>query len=133
MTLEFRLRYWAKALDVLGDLVDVVIEYDDLGHTTSSLISPSMYRKYLKPRHKELWGFIKSHSHARMFLHSCGAIYRLIPDFIEAGLDILNPIQLNAVNMGDTKQLKQELGKISLFGEEVLTRKRYYPEALHKR
>jgi uroporphyrinogen decarboxylase len=124
MTLQFRLGYWAKALEVLGDLVDVVVEYDDLGHTTSSLISPAMYRRYLKPRHKELWGFIKSHSHASMFLHSCGAISRLIPDFIEAGLDILNPIQVNATNMGDTKQLKQEFGKdITFWGGGVNTQR----------
>ena len=70
-----------------------------------------MYRRYLQPRHKELFRFIKSHSHAAIFLHSCGAIYKLIPDLIEAGVDILNPIQLGAVNMGDTKKLKQEFGK----------------------
>ena len=64
MTMQFRLAYWAKALEEVGDLVDVVVEYDDLGSNTSLLISPQMYRKYLKPRHKELFGFIKSHSHA---------------------------------------------------------------------
>jgi len=111
MTLQFRLGYWGKALEELGDLIDVVVEYDDLGHGTSSLISPQMYRRYLQPRHKELFRFIKSHSHAAIFLHSCGAIYKLIPDLIEAGVDILNPIQLGAVNMGDTKKLKQEFGK----------------------
>lgn len=111
MTLQFRLEYWGKALEELGDLIDVVVEYDDLGHGTSSLISPQMYRQYLKPRHKELFHFIKSHSHAAIFLHSCGAIYKLIPDLIETGIDILNPIQLGAVNMGDTKKLKLEFGK----------------------
>ena len=111
MTLQFRLEYWGRALEELGDLIDVVVEYDDLGHGTSSLISPKMYRQYLQPRHKELFQFIKSHSHAAIFLHSCGAIYKLIPDLIEAGVDILNPIQLGAVNMGDTKKLKQEFGK----------------------
>lgn len=124
MTLEFRLAYWAKVLEEIGDLVDVVVEYDDLGHTTNTLISPQMYRRYLKPRHRELWGFIKSHSHAAMFLHSCGSIYRLIPDFIDAGLDILNPIQLNAINMDDTKKLKREFGKdLTFWGGGVNTNK----------
>ncbi len=121
-TLQFRLSYWAKALEEIGDLVDVVVEYDDLGSTTSTLVSPAMYRKYLKPRHKELYSFIKSHAHVSVFLHSCGAIYPLIPDFIEAGVDILNPIQVSATNMGDGKKLKQEFGKdITFWGGGVNT------------
>jgi uroporphyrinogen decarboxylase len=120
LTLQFRLEYWGKALEELGDLIDVVVEYDDLGHGTSSLISPRMYKQYLQPRHKQLFDFIKSHSRAAIFLHSCGAIYKLIPDLIEAGVDILNPIQLGAVNMGDTKKLKQEFGKdITFWGGGV--------------
>jgi len=115
MVLEVRLAYWGKVLEELGDLIDVVLEADDLGHQTNSLISPQMYRRYLQPRHKELFHFIKSHSHAAVFLHSCGAIYRLIPDLIEAGVDILNPIQLSAANMGDTKKLKQEFGQYLTF------------------
>src|SRR4030042_2539186 len=122
VTLQFRLAYWANALEELGDLVDVVVEYDDLGSNTSLLISPQMYRKYLKPRHKELFEFIKKHSHASMFLHRCGAIYPLISDFIEAGVDILNPIQVSATNMGDGKKLKQELGKdLTFWGGGVNT------------
>jgi uroporphyrinogen decarboxylase len=122
ITLQFRLAYWAKALEEVGDLVDVVVEYDDLGSNTSLLISPQMYRKYLKPRHEELFSFIKNHSHASLFLHSCGAIYPLIPDFIEAGVDILNPIQVSATNMGDGKKLKQEFGKdITFWGGGVNT------------
>ena len=85
-TLEFRLAYWRRALEELGDLVDVVVEYDDVGTTTSTLMSRTMYRKYLKPRHTEPCGYIKSHSHAAVFLHSCGAIYPVIPDFIDAGV-----------------------------------------------
>ena len=122
ITMQFRLAYWAKALEEVGDLVDVVVEYDDLGSNTSLLISPQMYRKYLKPRHKELFDFIKSHSHASLFLHSCGAIYSLIPDFIEAGVEILNPIQVSATNMSDGKRLKQEFGKdITFWGGGVNT------------
>lgn len=121
-TLEFRLEYWAKALETLGDLVDVVVEYEDLGHTTGSLISPRMYRQYLKPRHKQLFSYIKNNSHAAMFLHSCGAIYTLIPDMIEAGIDILNPIQVGAKDMGDTLKLKQAFGRdITFWGGGVNT------------
>jgi uroporphyrinogen decarboxylase len=122
LTLQFRLAYWAQALEEVGDLVDVVVEYDDMGTNTSTLISPKMYRRYIKPRHKELFGFIKSHSHARMFFHSCGAIYPIIPDFIEEGVDILNPVQVSATNMRDGKKLKQEFGKdITFWGGGVDT------------
>jgi uroporphyrinogen decarboxylase len=122
LALQFRLAYWAKALEEAGDLVDVVVEYDDMGHSTSSLISPQMYRRILQPRHRQLVSFIKSHSHAAMFLHSCGAIYNLVPDIIEAGIDILNPIQVGARNMGDTHKLKQEFGKeITFWGGGVNT------------
>ena len=122
LTMRFRLAYWEKALEVIGDLVDEVVEYDDLGSNTSLLISPQMYRKYLKPRHKKLFDFIKSHSHASLFLHSCGAIYLLILDFIEAGVEILNPIQVSATNMSDDKRLKQKFGKdITFWGGGVNT------------
>jgi uroporphyrinogen decarboxylase len=122
ITFRFRLAYWSKALEEVGDLVDVVVEYDDLGSNTSLLISPQMYRKYLKPLHKALFEFIKSHSRASIFLHSCGAVYPLIPDFIEAGIDILNPIQVSATDMGDGKKLKQEFGKdITFWGGGVNT------------
>ena len=89
MTLEFRMEYWGRALEELGDLIDVVVEYDDLGHGKGLLISPKMYQRYLKPRHKQLFSFIKSHSRAAVFLHSCGAIRSVIPDLIEAGIDVL--------------------------------------------
>jgi uroporphyrinogen decarboxylase len=122
LTMNFRLAYWTTALGEVGDLVDVVVEYDDLGSNSSLLISPQMYRKYLKPRHKELFGFIKSRSHAALFLHSCGAIYPLIPDFIEAGIDILNPVQVSASHMNDGKKLKQEFGRdITFWGGGVNT------------
>jgi uroporphyrinogen decarboxylase len=122
LTLQFRLDYWVKALEEVGDLVDVVVEYDDLGSNSSLLISPQMYQKYLKPRHELLFDTIKSHSHASLFLHSCGAIYPLIRDFIDTGVDILNPIQVSATHMGDGKKLKQEFGKdITFWGGGVNT------------
>jgi uroporphyrinogen decarboxylase len=122
LTMRFRLAYWEKALEVIRDLVDVVVEYDDLGSNTSLLISPQMYRKYLKPRHKKLFDFINSHSHASLFLHSCGAIYLLILDFIEAGVEILNPFQVSATNMSDGKRLRLEFGKdITFWGGGVNT------------
>ncbi len=121
-TLQFRLDYWGRALEEVGDFIDVVVEYDDLGHQSGLLISPDMYRRYLKPRHKQLFEFIKGRSHAAVLLHTCGAIYELIPDLIETGVDILNPIQVSAGKMGDTRKLKQEFGtELAFWGGGVDT------------
>lgn len=91
--------YWEKVLGEVGDLLDVVQEGDDLGTQTSLLISPAMYRTFIKPREKELFAFIRRRTDAKLFFHSCGAIHPLIPDLIEVGVDILNPVQFTASGM----------------------------------
>ena len=111
---EFKLAYWEKALKQLDGLVDVVIESDDLGAQNSLMISPRMYRKIIKPRHKKILDFIHSQTDAKVFFHSCGAIRPLIPDLIEIGVDILNPVQFNATGM-DAKSLKTEFGNDLVF------------------
>jgi uroporphyrinogen decarboxylase len=68
-----------------------------------------MYRKFVKPRHKRLFDFIHSKTDAKIFYHSCGSVYDLIPDFIEEGVDILNPVQRSAAKM-DITRLKKEFG-----------------------
>jgi len=114
-TLRFHLDFWGAALEEVGGLLDVAIEYDDLGWQSGLLVSKEMYRRYVKPRHTELFSFIKTHSRAAVFLHSCGAVYDLIPDFIESGVDILNPVQVRAAGMGDTQALKEEFGDQLVF------------------
>ena len=105
--LEIKTAYWEKALELVGKDVLVAIEADDLGTQNSLLISPDLYRKFVKPRHKKLFSFIKEKApHIKVFLHSCGAIKPLIPDLIEAGVDILNPVQVSANGM-NTKELKR--------------------------
>ncbi len=120
--LQFHLDFWDRALEEVGDLIDVAVEYDDLGWQHGLLVSAEMYRRYVKPRHKELFNFIKTRSQAAVFLHTCGAVYELIPDFIEIGVDILNPVQVSAAGMGDTRKLKQEFGeKLTFWGGGVDT------------
>ncbi|NIN64527.1 MAG: hypothetical protein GTO63_07455 [Anaerolineae bacterium] len=121
-TLRFHLDFWAAALNEVGDLIDVAVEYDDLGGQFGPLISPEMYRQYVKPRHKELFSFVKEHSRAAVFFHSCGAVAELIPDFIEIGVDIFNPVQVSAAGMGDTRRLKREFGdELTFWGGGVDT------------
>ncbi len=109
--LKVKLDYWETALNELGDVVDVLVEGDDFGTQTSMLISPEMYREIIKPLQKELIGFMKSKApDAFIFYHSCGNIRRIIPDFIEMGIDIINPVQTTAEGM-EPEALKQDFGK----------------------
>lgn len=112
--LDMQLAYWEKMFDTLGDMIDVVQTADDFAGQNDMLISPSCYRKYLKPLHKEVFDFIHSRSRAKIFLHSCGSIRKVIPDMIEIGMDIINPVQVSAAGM-DSAELKREYGKDLVF------------------
>ncbi len=108
---DIKSAYWERALTELGDLVDVVNESDDLGSQQSLLISPNTYRRLVKPRHKRLYGAIKRAApHVKVFMHTCGAVRPLIPDLIEAGVDILNPVQRSARGMS-LPELKRDFGR----------------------
>jgi len=87
----------------------VVCQGDDLGMQTNLIISPKTYRQFIKPCHQRIYDVIHSRTEAKVFMHSCGAIYDIIPDFIEVGVDILNPLQYNAARM-DLARLKKEFG-----------------------
>ncbi|MDD4717361.1 MAG: uroporphyrinogen decarboxylase family protein [Eubacteriales bacterium] len=100
-----------RYLDAIGEYLDVIQFGDDLGTQETSQISVEMYREMIKPYHKLQYEYVhKSNPSLKVFLHSCGSIYNLIPDLIDAGVDILNPVQLSAKNM-DPVKLKNEFGK----------------------
>lgn len=101
--------FWDRILQEVGEYVQVVAQGDDVGMQESTYISPEMYRKFVKPRKKRLFDFIHSKTTAKIFYHSCGSVYDLVPDFIEEGVDILNPIQRSAAKM-DIRRLKKEFG-----------------------
>jgi len=112
--MELKMAYWENALAEVGDYVDAVNEADDFAGQFRMLISPSMYRRIVKPLHKELFDFIHARTKAKLFFHSCGAIRPVIGDLIEIGVDILNPIQVSATGM-DSAELKREFGKDIVF------------------
>ena len=116
--LDIRLRMAELAMEQIGEYIDVVmVTSDDLGMIDRPLISPPMYRELVKPRQKRTFDFFKKRTDAKLFYHNDGAIHPFIPDFIEIGVDALNPIQLNAAGMGDTKKLKAEFGdKLTFWG-----------------
>lgn len=111
-----------KVCASVGDIVDVVRFGDDLGTDSGLFMSPQIYRTLFKPRHTQLCDYVKKHSKMATFLHSCGSISPLIPDLIEAGFDILNPVQTNARDM-DPVRLKKDFGKdVTFWGGGADTR-----------
>ena len=107
---EAHLRRFQRYASTVGQFVDVIHFEEDLGMQDRSLMRPSLYREMVKPYHKELFAFAKSHCDAYILLHTDGAVAPFIPDFIEMGVDAVNPVQVSAAGM-DTKWLKQEFGR----------------------
>jgi len=124
-----------KVCAAVGDVVDIIRFGDDLGMDTGPFMSPTIYRDLFKPRHTRLFQYAKANSNMKVFLHSCGSIYRLIPDLIEAGVEVLNPVQTESHEM-DPATLKKEFGQdICFWGGGANTRSilnRGSPEEVRK-
>ena len=109
VVLDLRSSVTAAALEQVGDLIDVISCSDDVAGMQSTLVSPAMYREFIKPRHQQYFDLIRSYTPAKLLYHSCGAVTEIIPDFIELGIDFINPVQVSAAGM-DTARLKEEFG-----------------------
>ena len=109
--LEFYIEQTSRILKAAEGRIDMVYIGDDLGSQQTLLISPNMFRQFLKGRWKRFIDTIKSRfgAHLKFHFHSCGAVVELIPDLIEMGIDILNPLQPRAKGM-DLKRLKDNFG-----------------------
>jgi uroporphyrinogen decarboxylase len=96
-------------LDEVGQYIQVFTYWDDVNTQDGWMIRPEIFRKMIKPKERRLVEAIKKKTDAKIFFHGCGATFNLIPDLIEIGFDILNPVQVSARGM-DTRRLKQEFG-----------------------
>lgn len=106
-----------RFLEECGDHLHIIKIGDDLGTQNSLLMSPAMYRRVLKPIHREFIQFIKRRTNAKVFFHTDGDVAPLVDDFFEIGIDILNPIQTSAGRMSDLAKLKDRTrGKLALCG-----------------
>jgi hypothetical protein len=121
---ELALANLAKIYDVVGDRVSVVfITGTDFGTQNGPFISPAAYRKLYQPFHRRVNDWVHTHTPWKTFMHSCGSLIALLPDIIDAGFDILNPVQCSAVGM-DPQTLKDKFGsRISFWGGGVDTQK----------
>jgi uroporphyrinogen decarboxylase len=106
--------YHTGFMEAVGDIVDVVMIGDDLAGQAGPLFSPDFYRKYVKSRQKQLVSHIKTFTNAKIWYHTCGSCIEFIPDLIDNGIDILNPIQISAKNMSP-EALKQNFGDVLTF------------------
>lgn len=132
---EYALKNLETLIRLFGDRVHAVVTTGtDFGTQNSLFISLASYRGLFKPYHRRLNDLIHSKSNWKTFIHSCGAVARLIPEFIEAGFDILNPVQCSAVGM-DPVMLKREYGRdLTFWGGCVNTQHTMYqsPEAVYR-
>jgi len=113
-TLQFWLDWFRLFLAEAGDVVDVIMIGDDLAGQTGPLFSPRIYREIVKPRQKRLVQYLKSRTRAKLWYHSCGSIVTYLPDLLDNGIDILNPVQISAKDM-DPAQLKARFGPQVVF------------------
>jgi uroporphyrinogen decarboxylase len=97
-------------LEQVGHYLQVFTYWDDVCGQNGWLIAPDVYRTMIKPKQRRLVEAIKRKTDAKIYYHSCGAVFDLIPDLIELGFDILNPVQVSARGM-DSRRLKEEYGK----------------------
>jgi len=112
---DLKIEFWDAELDELGDVVDIVGEGDDYGTQVSQLISPEQFRANYKPHFTRVLQFIKEKApNVKLIFHSCGNIRPIIPDLIEMGVDILNPIHISATGM-EPVQLKKDFGRSIVF------------------
>ena len=112
--LKFWMDYYSGFMAEVGDIVDVVMIGDDIAGQDGPLFSPGFYRDIVKPRQKRLVQHIKSLTSAKIWYHTCGSCVQYIPDLIDNGIDILNPVQISADGM-DPKQLKERFGDKLVF------------------
>ncbi len=94
---------------------------DDFGSQTALQISPRLYREVFKPRQRRWIQFVKARTPARVFIHCDGAIEEILPDFIELGIEVLNPLQTSAKGM-DPGRIKRRFGRnLAFWGGGVET------------
>ncbi|MBN1912584.1 MAG: hypothetical protein JW818_22880 [Pirellulales bacterium] len=101
-------------LDEVGDLVDVIMVGDDLAGQNGPLFRPAVYRQIVKPFQKDVMQYVRSRTKAKLWYHTCGACQEYIPDLLDNGINILNPVQISAEQM-DPAELKEKWGDEMVF------------------
>ncbi|RJP33737.1 MAG: methyltransferase [Candidatus Omnitrophota bacterium] len=107
---EWHLENLSLYLDAVGDYLQLIQMGDDLGTQAGPQLSRDMYRRFIFPAHRQIYAYVHEHyPHIKLFLHSCGSVETFMNDFVEEGVDVLNPVQTSAANM-EPNYLKKTYG-----------------------
>lgn len=112
--MQLHLEKLHRFASAVGPFIDIIQFNDDLGMQTGPQISLKMYKEFFQPRFKQLFETSKKLTRARIMLHSCGGIIPLLPYLIDAGMEILQPVQTSSRDM-EPERLKREFGKAICF------------------
>jgi len=124
---DYYVAVYRNYLRAVGDYIQMVIYYEDLSGQDGPLMSPDLYRKFIKPCHRRIFRVIKDHTAAKLCVHTCGSVYAFLDDYVELGVEVLNPVQTSARNM-DPHRLKQKYGSALSFHGGIDTQ-RFLPRA----
>ncbi len=124
---DFYVSAYRNYLQAVGDFIQMVIYYEDLSGQDGPLISPALYRKFVQPCHRRIFNEIKKHTAAKLCVHTCGSVYAFLDDYVELGVDVLNPVQISARDM-DPHRLKEKYGSVLSFHGGIDTQ-RFLPRA----
>ena len=117
MITDWYMAYMGKYLDEIGEYIDIMWAGDDWGDQYGPLINPKEFRKNVSPRFKKIIQFMKSKSKAKVCYHTCGSVTWCLDDLYDWGVDIIQPVQPSAFDMGDSQKLKElTYGKLALHG-----------------
>ena len=114
-------------LQAVGDYIQMVIYYEDVSGQDGPLMSPQLYRKYIKPCHRRIFRTIKEYTQAKLCVHTCGSAYAFLDDYVDLGVEVINPVQISARDM-DPHRLKQKYGSALSFHGAIDTQ-RFLPRA----
>jgi uroporphyrinogen decarboxylase len=117
--LEYWLAFFDGYLEAIGDIIEAVWMGDDWGTQLGPVMSPAVFRSVYARRYAQLTSFIKKKSKVKVALHSCGSVHWAMRDLVDAGIDILHPLQGDAAEMEDPGRLKKEFGKELVFYSNI--------------
>ena len=106
----------SRIIEALGENIDIIMFGDDFGLQNQPIMSPAMFRERVKPLLKKMIGTIKPLTQAKIAMHTCGSVFAYIDDFMDIGIDVLNPMQSNAKDMDPLRIKEKTVGKMALWG-----------------
>ncbi|MGC8828083.1 MAG: uroporphyrinogen decarboxylase family protein, partial [Anaerolineae bacterium] len=113
---QIQFRRLERFLQEVGPYIDVVMVSDDMGIQTGPLLSPELYRTMVKPFHRRYMELIRRWTDAKIVVHACGSIVDLVEDYIEIGVDALNPMQVSAAGMSPENLKARFAGRMAFWG-----------------